>query len=185
MYAPTTENACIDFMQAAQVVSAGLGVEWHSRMLLVGFSQGGFSTSVVQRALEAAPVAGVDVFAAAGLASPLNLAGVVFPYAIEGAAESHSMYLAFLAHAYCRVYDQPLDTLLTAEYSRVVPNLFDGEHSADTIVARLPLPTRDVPPRRRRRLSRRRAVMVSGCLEQQRSGRLGTEGTAATVLRRQ
>ena len=115
MYAPTTETACVDFMEAAQAVSLGLGVAWQSTMMLVGFSQGGFSTAVVQRALESTPRSGIDVRAAAGLASPLNPADVTVPFAFEGTSTAHSMYLAFLAHSYARIYEKPLDTLLTDE----------------------------------------------------------------------
>ena len=94
------------FVVGALAASAGLDVAWQSQMLLIGFSQGAFSTAVVQRALEAAPRAGVEVRAAAALASPLDLAAV-FAYAVEGAAEPHSLYTAFIGHAYCRIYNQP------------------------------------------------------------------------------
>ena len=144
MYAPTTETACIDFMQAAQAVSRGLGVAWRSEMMLVGHSQGAFSTAVVQRSLEATPIPGIDVRAAAGLASPLNPAEVTAPLAFAGASTEHSMYLAFLAHAYTQIYEKPLDTLLTDEYTQRVPILFDGEHSADDIGAQLPRDPREM-----------------------------------------
>ena len=144
MYAPTTETTCIDFMQAAQAVSLGLGVAWRSSMMLAGFSQGAFSTAVVQRALEATPRRGIDVRAAAGLASPLNLADVTAPRAFAGGSTANTMYLAFLAHAYTRIYEKSLDTLLAEEYTQKVPVLFDGEHSVDDIVAQLPRDPREM-----------------------------------------
>jgi pimeloyl-ACP methyl ester carboxylesterase len=142
--ATATANASIDFIRAARTVSSGLGIPWQSRMLLVGYSQGGFSTAVVQRALEATPEPGVDVRAAAALAPPFNLSEVSVPFAFEGKSTADSFYLAYLANSYALVYGQPLDTLLNEQFARSVPTLFDGTHSVDEITAQLPRNPRDM-----------------------------------------
>lgn len=144
MYAPTTEAACIDLMTAAKVVTEALGRTSPSAMMLVGFSQGGFSTAVVQRALEASPRPGIEVVAAAGLASPLDLASVSLPWGFTGASSAHSLYLAFVANSYARIYNQPLDSLVTDEFAALIPELFDGEHAFDDIVQRLPRDPREM-----------------------------------------
>lgn len=65
-------------------------------------------------------------------------ADVTLPWALEGHAASHSTYLAYIAHSYSRVYDQPLESLLTDDAAGLVRELFDGLHTADEIVSRLP-----------------------------------------------
>ncbi len=144
MYAPTTESACIDFMTAAKAVTEALGRSSPSSMMLAGYSQGGFSTAVLQRALEASPRAGIEVLAAAGLASPLDLAGVSLPWGFTGASTAHSLYLAFVANSYARTYEQRLDSVVTDDFAALIPELFDGEHSYDDIVQRLPRDPREM-----------------------------------------
>ena len=144
MYAPTTESACIDFMTAAKAVIEALGYSSSPNMMLVGFSQGGFSTAVVHRALEKSPRPGIEVIAAAGLASPLDLAGVSLPWGFNGESTAHSLYLAFVANAYSLIYGQRLDSVVTDDFAALIPELFDGEHTSDDIVKRLPREPREM-----------------------------------------
>lgn len=144
LYAQTTAETAIDFVHAAQSVSAGLGVPWRPLLLLVGYSEGGYATAVVQRALEKAPQLAVTLRGAAALAPALNLADISVPYALEGKSGGDSMYLAFLANAYANTYGHPLESILTDDASRLVPQLFDGLHNADDIMAKLPKNPREM-----------------------------------------
>jgi len=144
LYAQTTAESAIDFVRAAQSVSAGLGVPWRPALLLVGHSEGGYATAVVQRALEKAPQPAVNLRGAAALAPALNLADISVPHALEGKSGGDSMYLAFLANAYTNTYGHPLESILTDDASRLVPQLFDGLHHADDIMAKLPKNPREM-----------------------------------------
>jgi hypothetical protein len=117
---------------------------WEPKTLITGFSEGGYSTAVVQRALEAVPEPGVDVRAAAAIAPPLELAELTVPHAFENKSESDTMYLAFLAHAYARTYGHPLESLLTDDAAKLVTTLFDGLHTDDDITAKLPKNPREI-----------------------------------------
>ena len=144
MHGPSTVSACVDFLKAIRDHSSEFGMPWKSMIGLVGFSQGAYSTCVVQRELELHAVADVNVVAAAAIAPPLNLAGYQIPYAIEGRAKSHSLYLSYLAHSYCLLYSQPLETLINDRQSPVVAALFDGQHSGEKIMSTLPHAPREI-----------------------------------------
>jgi hypothetical protein len=144
LYAETTAESAIDFVRAAQSVCARLGVPWRPALLLVGYSEGGYATAVVQRAFEKAPQSDVSVRGAAALAPPLNLADISVPRAFEGQSGGDSMYLAFLANAYANTYGHPLKSILTDDAARLVSQLFDGLHSADDIMAKLPKNPREM-----------------------------------------
>jgi pimeloyl-ACP methyl ester carboxylesterase len=144
LYAATTANTAIDLLRAAQQVSAGLGISWQSTTLLVGFSQGAYSTAVVQRALERGPEPGITLRAAAALAPPLNLAEISVPFALQGRSTASSLYLAFIVASYAWIYGHPIATLFTDQYAPLAATLFDGTHEADEIRAKLPARPREM-----------------------------------------
>lgn len=138
MHSTSTVDASVDFIRAAATYCQNEGIGWSPRLMLVGYSQGAHATAVVQRALEAHPMGQAEVLAAASIAPPLDLANVTLPWALEGRAASHSTYLAYIAHSYSRVYDHPLESLLTDDAADLVRELFDGLHTAEEIAGRLP-----------------------------------------------
>jgi pimeloyl-ACP methyl ester carboxylesterase len=135
LHAGATAAAARDLITAANRVTAAMHVPASSDLYLVGFSQGGHATAVVQRALEAHALPGTTIKAAAAIAGAFDLDGISVPYAL---ANKHSMYLAYLAHAFAAQYQQPLGSLLVPRYAALVPTLFDGNHDIDAISAALP-----------------------------------------------
>lgn len=135
IHAPATAAAARDLVIAAREVAAALHVPFSPDLYVTGFSQGGHATAVVQRDLEARPIPGVTVKAAAAISGAFDLAGVSVPYAFE---HRHSLYLAYIAVSYAAQYRQPLGTVLADRYAKVLPGLFDGNHSVDAISAALP-----------------------------------------------
>src|SRR4030095_13461445 len=110
LHAATEANAVIDLWRAARTIVDTNGYTWPSRVLLVGFSQGGHATLAAQRALEASPIDGIAIVASAPIAGPFDLAGISFPNALDGASTAASTYLAYMLNAYSFVYGQPLDS---------------------------------------------------------------------------
>lgn len=135
LHAGATAAAARDLITAANRVTAAMHVPTSPDLYLVGFSQGGHATAVVQRALEAQPLPGTDIKAAAAIAGAFDLGGISVPFAL---ANKHSLYLAYLAQSYATQYHQPLGSLLVPHYAAIVPTLFDGNHSVDAISAALP-----------------------------------------------
>jgi hypothetical protein len=108
---------------------------------VTGFSQGGHATAVVQRDLEARPIPGVTVKAAAAISGAFDLAGISVPYAFQ---HKHSLYLAYITTSYAAQYHVPLGTVIAEHYAKELPDLFDGDHKVDAISAALPADPRDL-----------------------------------------
>lgn len=138
MHTTSTVDASVDFIRAVATYCGDEGIGWSPRLMLAGYSQGAHAVAVVQRALEAHPMGESEVLAAASIAPPLDLANVTLPWALAGRAPSHSTYLAYIAHSYSRVYNQPLESLLTDDAANLVRELFDGLHTAEEISGQLP-----------------------------------------------
>ena len=90
--------------------------------------------AVLQRELESSPIQEAEILAVASIATPLDLANVTLPWALEGRAVSHSTYLAHIAHSYSHAYNQPLESLFTDHAAMLVKDLFDGLHVGDDIM---------------------------------------------------
>jgi pimeloyl-ACP methyl ester carboxylesterase len=138
MHADSEADAVVDLLRAARDVVAAIGMDWPDAILLTGFSQGGHATLAAQRLLEAAPIDGLTVTAAASIAGPFDLAGISFPFALEGHSKSSSLNLAYMVGAYANIYGEDLTSALRDPYASKVPVLFDGLHDYDTIIAALP-----------------------------------------------
>jgi pimeloyl-ACP methyl ester carboxylesterase len=143
-HAPSTASAVVDLLRASRVVVGAAGFAWPDSLYLVGFSQGGHATLATQRALEAEPDACLPLRASASLAGPIDLAGVQFPAALQGRSRFASLYVAWIANSYARIYAMPLDSVIREPYASQLATLFDGAHGGDAIVAALPKQPRDM-----------------------------------------
>jgi predicted esterase len=143
-HAESTANAVVDLLRASREVVEAAGLDWPDALFLVGFSQGGHATLAAQRALETQPRDGLRVRASASLAGPFDLAGIGFPSALEGRSRFASLYIAWIAHSYARIYGAPLDSVIRERYANQLSKLFDGAHDGDAIVAALPTQPRDM-----------------------------------------
>lgn len=163
IHTQSTVAAARDLLVAAQHVTDAMHVPFASDLYLVGFSQGGHATAVVQRSLEQAPLPGVTVRAAAAISGPFDLAGISVPYAFE---HRHSLYLAYLVTSYAGLYHQPLSSLIVPRYAAILPGLFDGNHDPDRIAAALPADPRDLfLPDRLKEIEARQANWFTAALE--------------------
>ncbi|WP_421848755.1 hypothetical protein [Novosphingobium sp.] len=141
IHAPATAAAARDLVIAARQVSGAMHLPFSPDLYLTGFSQGGHATAIVQRDLEARPIPGVTVKAAAAISGAFDLAGVSVPYAF---VHKHSLYLAYIAASYAAQYHQPLAAVIADRYAGILPGLFDGNHKVDAIDAALPADPRDL-----------------------------------------
>jgi pimeloyl-ACP methyl ester carboxylesterase len=144
LHATTEANAVIDLLRAARIVVDANGYAWPSRVMLIGFSQGGHATLAAQRALEAAPIDGIEIAASAPIAGPFDLAAISFPNALDGASTAASTYLAYMLNAYSDIYGERLGSALREPFATNVPALFDGSHGGDAVMAALPRMPREM-----------------------------------------
>lgn len=143
-HAESTANAVVDLLRASRELVAAAGLAWPDALFLAGFSQGGHATLSAQRALEAHPSDGLRVRASASVAGPFDLAGIGFPFALEGRSRFASLYIAWIANSYARIYGMPLDSVIRDPYRSQLPLLFDGAHDGDAVLAALPAQPREM-----------------------------------------
>jgi len=141
IHAPATAAAARDLVIAARSVAGALKLPFSGDLYVTGFSQGGHATAVVQRDLEAAPIPGIRLRAAAAISGAFDLVGISVPYAFQ---HKHSLYLAYIAASYAAQNRQPIGSVIAERYAKVLPGLFDGNHSVDAISAALPADPQDL-----------------------------------------
>jgi pimeloyl-ACP methyl ester carboxylesterase len=134
----STVSVTRDFLRAAQRVTADLGRTWNSDLYLVGFSQGGHSVAVLQRAFEADPNSPWHVKASAGIAGPYDIGGITIPFALKGESTGDSQYLSMFTLSYASFYHLSLGSALKPKYAAIVPRLFDGNHTREDVDKDLP-----------------------------------------------
>jgi pimeloyl-ACP methyl ester carboxylesterase len=138
MYAKASSSASIDFLRASRTLVEELHGDWPDDLCLMGFSQGGHATFAVERELQKLHDPRLAVKASAPIAGPFHLREISFPNAMAGKTKSDPLYLAYLAHAYSQIYHRPLESIVAAAYVEIVPKLFDGEQTIETIESALP-----------------------------------------------
>lgn len=124
-------RAVIDMIAAARRID---GVP-DAPVFLSGFSQGGQASLAALRVLEAG---GETVLGAAPVSSAYDIRNISLAAALEGGADSHALYLAYMARGYAAHYGQPLDSALMPEYAVLAEELFGKPHTPDEIIAALP-----------------------------------------------
>ena len=135
LHAETTTNAVVDFLKIGSEICIGLTKKETNNLFLIGISQGGHATAAVQREIEKNPVSGLQLIATSSIVGAYNLKEISIPYAIENKSV---FYLGYLANSYCHIYKHPLNSILLAPYDTVVPRIFDGNHTYEQVIARLP-----------------------------------------------
>jgi pimeloyl-ACP methyl ester carboxylesterase len=137
MDAKATSSASIDFLRASRRLVEELQGAWPDDLCLMGFSQGGHATFALERELEKLHDPRFAV-ASAPIAGPFHLREITFPHAMAGKTKFDPLYLANIANAYSQIYHHPLQSILAGPYVEIVPKLFDGEQSIETVERALP-----------------------------------------------
>jgi Secretory lipase len=125
MLAQPTVDATLDMLRASKRVAERLRVRWNPALMLMGFSQGGYSVATVQRALEQRPLAGYQLRGSVAVAGAYALRGVSLPYAMQ---KNNFGYVAFMVAAYAFDQGIPLDSAFLPKVAERLPELLDGTH---------------------------------------------------------
>jgi pimeloyl-ACP methyl ester carboxylesterase len=139
-----TIEQTLDFLRAVRTVSRDLGHPWNANLYVLGFSQGGNNTAVVQRELERRHDPAWHVRASAGIAGPYNMADIALPLAMTGVAVSDSTYLTNLALSYSAHYHHPLESVMKPDMAARARILFDGDHTVDDTTIGMPRKPREL-----------------------------------------
>lgn len=137
-HTPTAARVVVDALVAAHAVLQESHIDWPAPLFLAGFSQGGHTSLAAARVLESFSNADFHPDAVASVAGPIDLADIGFPESLAGRSRFASLYVAWVATTYARVYGEPVESVLMPPWHAVARELFDEKHDADTILARLP-----------------------------------------------
>ena len=111
--------AIVAMIEAAQQ----LEVVPKTAVFLSGFSEGAWASLAALRILEGK---GAHVLGSALVAGAYDLRRVSLPTSMTGGSSAYSLYLAYAAWGQSEYYGQPLDSVLTPAYAKLVKRLFDG-----------------------------------------------------------
>jgi len=137
-HSPSIVASVTNLLKATAAVLEDHPRQASERLFLTGFSQGGHASLAAHQELERNPVAGYQLTGSASIAGPMNLADVQIRNALKGGSKLGSLYIAWVAVSYARVYDKPIEEVLVSPWNRIATTLFDGTHDGAEIVASLP-----------------------------------------------
>jgi pimeloyl-ACP methyl ester carboxylesterase len=145
LHRDTLAAAGRDALAAGMDLAKASALALDGNLFVAGFSEGGFAAAALQRKLQQAPLAALALRGTMSIAGPLDLPAAV-PLALaadpaSGSNSGRSVYTAFTAWAYQRVYGnvyaQPTE-MFNSPYASQLNALFDGTRSADEIAQALP-----------------------------------------------
>ena len=136
-------DASIDLLRAVTWVrranrDIGQDFKIQSKLMMMGFSQGGQVVAGVHRAIERQPLPDYRLAGSVGIAGPYDLLTASRQIATQTRCRPCVGYLTWAAYAYATYYGRPLSAVFWPGYARAVPPLFDGSKTAAEIGAALP-----------------------------------------------
>jgi len=138
IHAESLIPSVIDIMRAGKTYSLLNQITLDGRIFLTGYSEGGYTTLVTQRAIEEDYYQEFHLSAVAPMAGPYDLYGMVQTLFQTG-QYNHIAYVAFILTAYNNFYGwNRLSDFFNAPYSSIVQNLFDGSKTFSEVVNQLP-----------------------------------------------
>jgi pimeloyl-ACP methyl ester carboxylesterase len=133
-----TASSILDMLKAATELAQQKSVQFNSKLFLAGYSEGGYATMAVHKAIEENPLDDFTLVASFPGAGGYDLKGMQ-EYIFEQPEYDDPHYIAYMARAYQIHYEK--DNLLTdffkEPYASRIPGLFDGQKGADAINAQL------------------------------------------------
>ncbi|MDN5203032.1 lipase family protein [Fulvivirgaceae bacterium BMA10] len=122
-----TGTAVIDMIMAGKEMLDKLEVSYNDKLFLTGYSEGGYATVAVQKAIEETPSLNLSITASASGAGGYDIVGVMDEILKEETYGTPA-YLAFVIYSYALTNDwtAPLSDFFDEPYASNIPDLFDG-----------------------------------------------------------
>jgi predicted esterase len=132
----------IDMLRASRdiIATAASPCSWNSQLFLLGYSEGGYVTLTTTRELQRNHAAEFTVTAAAPLAGPHDLSGVMRGIMLANSPYKAPYFLPFFLTGYHYAYgaqttDFSAPFAMTTHYAATLPPLFDGNYPSNIISA--------------------------------------------------
>jgi pimeloyl-ACP methyl ester carboxylesterase len=139
--AKPTATASIDLMRAARTYCKNNKVSLNGRVLLTGYSQGGYSAMALHKVIQEEYKSEFNVIASAPMAGPYDLSGTMLNTVLANQPHPNPFFFAFVALAFNDQYKFAATNadMFNEPYATNVPPLFAaGTYSGSDINAKLP-----------------------------------------------
>jgi hypothetical protein len=142
MHVPSGVTASVDLLRAARGFVPRTGRTLGPDILTTGFSQGASVSLATARAVQGGAVPGARLAGAAAVSGAYDFRRSEIP-ALLGRQLQEQWSVAYLAYLFVSwnrlhdLYSSPAE-VFRAPYDRSVPELFDGEHPGEQVIAGLP-----------------------------------------------
>lgn len=137
-HAKSLTNAGIDFLIATRSYCNTGKISLNQQLFLAGYSEGGYVTLALQKAIEENYLREFPITAVAPMAGPYDLLGTANQI-LQQSSYQWPAYIAFLLYAYNHLYGwNRMHEIFNAPYSKTIPALFDGSKTFAEINQQLP-----------------------------------------------
>lgn len=139
--AKPTATASIDLMRATRTFCKSNKVTLNGRVLITGYSQGGYSAMALHKVIQEEYSKEFNVIASSPMAGPHDLSGTMSELVLANKPHPNPFFFAFVALAYNDQYKLAASNadMFNAPYATDVPPLFaNGTTSGSAINAKLP-----------------------------------------------
>lgn len=134
----STVQTVTDMLRAIEeLVNSEENIDWNKNVYLSGYSQGGWATMAVQKAIETKFAAEFNLKASACGAGPYNL--ITINQYVTGLEEyAQPYFLGYIFNSYINLgLTTPISEVFQAPYAERIPTLYDGTKSGGAINAEL------------------------------------------------
>lgn len=144
IHADSLSSASIDMLRASKSFLRSNSINTNRQLFLTGYSEGGYATLALQKAIQENHSGEFSVTASAAGAGPFDLTETSVTMANKVTNE-HPAYMSFLLKAYDTVYGlNKIPDMYQPQYVNAVNTLFDGNNSGNTITNSLTTTTADL-----------------------------------------
>jgi len=133
IHAETLASASIDMIRASKQFLQSQNIHINSQLFLAGYSEGGYATLALQKAIQEKHANEFRVTASAAGAGPYDLTETAKIMANK-ATNNSPAYMSFLLKAYDSIYAlNKISEMYQSQYVNVINTSFDGTHSSRDI----------------------------------------------------
>jgi len=144
VHANSLASASIDMLRASKQLLQSKNVRINNQLFLAGYSEGGYATLALQKALQESNDNEFVVTASAAGAGSYDLSETAKTFANK-AVNNRPAYMSFLLKAYDTIYAlNKISDIYQAQYVNTINSVFDGTHSSKNITDSLTTVTKDL-----------------------------------------
>lgn len=133
VHADSLASASIDMLRASKAFLKSKNIKLNNQLFLAGYSEGGYATLALQKAIQKTYKKEFSVTASAAGAGPFDLTETSKSFANK-VTNSKPAYISFLLKSYDSIYKlNSVSGMFQSQYVDVINASFDGQHSGSTI----------------------------------------------------